>query len=158
MFSVTILAVGKLKEPWLREGLAEYQKRLSAYCDFSVVEIPEYRLPDDPSPAQIEKGLAEEGRAILEKAGKVPFAALCIEGKELSSPDLARFLGERQQAAGALAFVIGGSFGLAPEVKGRAVLRLSVSPMTFPHQLFRVMLAEQLYRGFSILGGGKYHK
>lgn len=158
MFGVTILAVGKLKEPWLREGLAEYQKRLSAYCDFSVVEIPEYRLPDDPSPAQIQKGLAEEGKAILDKAGNRPLVALCIEGKELSSPDFARFLGERQQAAGAVCFAVGGSFGLCDEVKRRAVLRLSVSPMTFPHQLFRVMLAEQLYRGFSILGGGKYHK
>lgn len=158
MFSVTILAVGKLKEPWLREGLAEYRKRLSAYCDFSVTEIAEYRLPDAPSPAQIQRGLEEEGRAILEKAGKIPFAALCIEGKELSSPAFARFLGERQQAAGELGFVIGGSFGLSDEVKRRAALQLSVSPMTFPHQLFRVMLAEQLYRGFSILSGGKYHK
>lgn len=158
MFSVTILAVGKLKEPWLREGLAEYQKRLAAYCDFAVIELPEYRLPDDPSPAQIKKGLEEEGRAILEKAGKAPLAALCIEGKELSSPGFARFLAERQQAAGAVCFAVGGSFGLAGEVKKRAVLRLSVSPMTFPHQLFRVILAEQLYRGFSILAGGKYHK
>lgn len=158
MFSVTILAVGKLKEPWLREGFAEYQKRLSAYCDLSVIEIPEHRLPDAPSPAQIQKGLAEEGRAILEKAGNRPLTALCIEGKALSSPDFARFLGERQQAGGSLAFVIGGSFGLSDEVKKRAVARLSVSPMTFPHQLFWVMLAEQLYRGFSILSGGKYHK
>lgn len=158
MFSVTILAVGKLKEPWLREGLAEYQKRLSAYCDFSVIEIPEYRLPDQPSPAQIKRGLEEEGKAMLEKAGKTPLAALCIEGKPLSSPDFARFLGERQQAAGELCFAIGGSFGLSDEVKQRAAARLSVSPMTFPHQLFRVMLAEQLYRGFSILSGGKYHK
>lgn len=158
MFSVTILAVGKLKEPWLREGLAEYQKRLSAYCDFSVIEIPEYRLPDQPSSAQVKRGLEEEGKAMLEKAGKTPLAALCIEGKEMSSPDFARFLGEQQQAAGGLCFAIGGSFGLSDEVKQRAAARLSVSPMTFPHQLFRVMLAEQLYRGFSILSGGKYHK
>lgn len=158
MFNVAILAVGRLKEPWLREGFAEYQKRLSAYCDLSVIEIPEHRLPDAPSPAQIQKGLAEEGRAILEKAGNRPLAALCIEGKALSSPDFARFLGERQQTGSALCFVIGGSHGLSPEVKERAVLRLSVSPMTFPHQLFRVMLAEQIYRGFSILAGSKYHK
>ncbi len=158
MFSVSIFAVGKLKEPWLREGFSEYRKRLSAYCDLSVVEIPEHRLPEAPSPAQIQKGLEEEGRAILDRAGKAPLVALCIEGKTLSSPDLARFLGERQQAGSSLAFVIGGSFGLAGQVKDQAVLRLSVSPMTFPHQLFRVMLAEQLYRGFSILSGGKYHK
>ena len=158
MFRVTVIAVGRLKEPWLRDGFAEYQKRLSAYCDLSVVEVPEHRLPDDPSPAQIQKGLAQEGRAILEKVGKTPFAALCIEGKELSSAAFARFLEERQQAAGSLAFVIGGSFGLSPEVKEQAAARLSLSPMTFPHQLFRVVLAEQIYRGFSILGGGKYHK
>lgn len=158
MFRVSIIAVGKLKEPWLREGFAEYRKRLSAYCDFSVVEVPEYRLPDDPSPAQIGRGLAEEGRAILDKAGKVPFAALCVEGKALPSPAFARFLEERKNAAGGLALVIGGSFGLAPEVKERAAARISLSPMTFPHQLFRVLLAEQLYRGFSILAGGKYHK
>lgn len=158
MFKVTVVAVGKLKEPWLRDGLAEYQKRLSAYCDFSVVEVPEYRLPDDPSPAQIEKGLAEEGRAILDKVGRTPFAALCIEGKELSSAAFARFLEERQQAAGGLAFAVGGSFGLSPDVKAMAFTRLSFSSMTFPHQLFRVLLAEQLYRGFSILSGGKYHK
>jgi len=158
MFAVTILAVGRLKEPWLREGLAEYQKRLSAYCGFKVIEVPEYRLPDGPSPAQVRKGLEEEGRAILDKAGRDPLAALCVEGKEISSPDFARFLAERQQAAGSLCFAIGGSFGLSDEVKRQAVLRLSFSPMTFPHQLFRLMLAEQLYRGFSILNGGKYHK
>ncbi len=158
MFAVTILAVGKLKEPWLREGFSEYQKRLSAYCDFSVVELSEHRLPEAPSPAQIQKGLEEEGRLILDKAGKTPLVALCIEGKTLSSPDFAGFLGERQQAGSSLAFAIGGSFGLSDQVKKAAVLRLSVSPMTFPHQFFRVMLAEQLYRGFSILAGGKYHK
>lgn len=158
MFRVSIIAVGKLKEPWLREGLAEYQKRLAGYCDFSVIEVPEYRLPDDPSPAQIDRGLAEEGRAILDKAGKLPFVALCVEGKAMSSPGLAKLLKERQQTAGGFAFVIGGSFGLDRLVKERAVMRISLSAMTFPHQLFRVMLAEQLYRGFSILGGGKYHK
>lgn len=158
MFRVTVIAVGKLKEPWLRDGLAEYQKRLAGYCDFSVVEVPEYRLPDEPSPAQIDRGLAEESKAILDKAGKTPFAALCVEGKAMSSPELARFLLERQQTASGIAFVIGGSFGLDPRVKERAVARISLSAMTFPHQLFRVMLAEQLYRGFSILGGGKYHK
>ena len=158
MFTVTLIAVGRLKEPWLREGFAEYQKRLSAYCSFQVAELPEYRLPEDPSPAQIEKGLLEEGRAILDRAGKVPLVALCIEGKELSSQGLADLLRERQQTGSALCFAIGGSHGLSQEVKKRAVFRLSVSPMTFPHQLFRVMLAEQLYRGFSILVGSKYHK
>ena len=158
MLNLTIVAVGKQKESWLREGTAEYLKRLEGYCRPAVVEVEEYRLPDAPSPAQIQKGLEEEGKAILQKLGKTPYAALCIEGRELSSPELATFLQERQQAAGSLGFVIGGSYGLAQEVKDRAVLRLSVSRMTFPHQLFRVLLAEQLYRAFSIAAGGKYHK
>jgi 23S rRNA (pseudouridine1915-N3)-methyltransferase len=158
VFHLDIVAVGRQKEPWMRQGMAEYAKRLSAYCDFRVVEVEEYRLPEDPSPAQIQKGLEEEGRVILEKLGKTPYAALCIEGKEMSSPGLAAWLEERRQLAGSLAFVIGGSFGLSREVKEKAALRLSVSPMTFPHQLFRVMLAEQLYRAFSISAGGKYHK
>ena len=158
MFRVSILAVGRQKEPWMREGAAEYLKRLSAYCEPRVVEIDEYRLPENPSPAQIQKGLEEEGKNILEKAGRTPLVALCVEGREMSSPDLARFLGERQQAGGALALAVGGSFGLSRAVKDRAVLRLSLSPMTFPHQLFRVMLLEQLYRGFSIQANTKYHK
>ena len=158
MLHLEMVAVGRLKEPWLRQGMEEYRKRLAAYCRFSLWEAEEYRLPDDPGPAQIRRGLEEEGRRILEKLGKTPYAALCIEGKELSSPALAAWLEERQQLGSSLAFVIGGSFGLSPEVKERAVLRLSVSPMTFPHQLFRVMMAEQLYRALSISAGAKYHK
>ena len=159
MFSVTVIAIGRLKERWLREGLEEYRKRLAAYCDFQVAELPEYRLPDAPSPAQIQKGLEEEGRAILERVGKTPFAALCIEGKELDSPELSRRI---QKAAvegkSEIVFIIGGSFGLWEQVKARTELRLSMSPMTFPHQLARVMLCEQIYRAFSIAANTKYHK
>ena len=158
MLHLEMVAVGRLKEPWLRQGMEEYQKRLSAYCRFQVEEVEEYRLPENPSPAQIQRGLEEEGRAILAKLGKTPFAALCIEGKEMSSPALAEWLEGRRQLGSSLAFVVGGSFGLSREVKERAALRLSASPMTFPHQLFRVMLAEQLYRALSISAGAKYHK
>lgn len=158
MLHLTVVAVGKQKEPWMRQGTEEYLKRLGAYCAPRVLEVEEYRLPENPGPAQIQKGLAEEGRRILEKLGKTPYAALCIEGREFSSPEFAEWLGERQQTDGSLGLIIGGSYGLSREVKEGACLRLSLSPMTFPHQLFRVMLLEQLYRAFSILGGGKYHK
>ena len=123
-----------------------------------MTEIEEYRLPESPSPAQIAKGLEEEGKRILQKTGKGPLIALCVEGKEQSSPQFARYLEQIQQTASEVDLVIGGSFGLWDGVKEKAALRLSVSPMTFPHQLFRVMLAEQLYRAFSISAGGRYHK
>ena len=158
MLTVQVIAVGKLKESWLRDAMAEYAKRLGGHCRFLVTEVEEYRLPEAPSPAQIRKGLEEEGREILRRAGKAAVVALCIEGQELSSPQLAEFLAGRQQRDSSLAFVIGGSFGLSEEVKKAALLRMSMSRMTFPHQLARVMLAEQLYRAFSILKGSRYHK
>lgn len=158
LLGLTIVAVGKQKEKWQREGTAEYLKRLEGFCRPSVIEISEYRLPENPSPAEICRGLEAEGRDILQKLGKTPFAALCVEGRQLDSPQLADWICAQQQTTGTLAFVIGGSFGLSDEVKGRAALRLSLSRMTFPHQLFRMMLAEQLYRAFSIANGGKYHK
>ena len=158
MLTVNLIAVGKLKEDWLRRGLEEYRKRLEGYCRFRVTEIEEYRLPESPSPAQIAKGLEEEGKRILQKTGKGPLIALCVEGKELSSPQFARYLEQIQQTASEVDLVIGGSFGLWDGVKEKAALRLSVSPMTFPHQLARVMLCEQLYRSFQILSDGRYHK
>lgn len=158
MLSVRILAVGRLKEPWLRDGMTEYAKRLGAYCRFHVEEIEEYRLPDTPSSAQIEKGLEVEGREILRRVGRSSLVALCIEGRALASPQFATILQDRQQQDSSLALAIGSSFGLWQGVKDAAVLKLSLSPMTFPHQLARLMLAEQLYRGFSIIHGRKYHK
>lgn len=158
MLQLTVVAVGKQKEAWQREGTGEYLKRLEAYCRPTLVEVEEYRLPDQPSPAQIQKGLEEEGRAILARVGKTPYVALCIRGKQLSSEQLSLFLKAQQQVTGSLALVIGGSHGLSPEVEQGAILQLSLSRMTFPHQLFRVLLVEQLYRAFSIAAGGKYHK
>ena len=160
MQSVTVLCVGKLKEAYWREAAAEYQKRLGAFCRLSIQEIEEERLPQNPSLAQITAGMSEEGRRILSKitAGSLVIA-LCIEGKQQSSEELA---GIFQQAAVSgksdLIFVIGGSFGLSQAVKERADRKLSMSRMTFPHQLARVMLLEQVYRGYQILSGGKYHK
>ena len=160
MINVTILAVGKLKESFWRDACSEYAKRLSAFCRFTIVELPEYRLPDSPSPAQIQTGLEKEGQDILSRIPAGALAvALCIEGKELDSPELSRRI---QKAAvegkSEIVFIIGGSFGLWEQVKARTELRLSMSPMTFPHQLVRVMLCEQIYRAFSIAANTKYHK
>ncbi len=160
MRSITILCVGKLKEAYLRAAAAEYEKRLSAFCRLSIVEVDEERLPDAPSPAQIDATLTAEGRRLLAHipAGAAVFA-LCIEGREMSSPALAAAL-DRLAVDGCsrVVFIIGGSWGLSEEVKRAARVRLSMSPMTFPHQLARVMLLEQLYRAGQISSGGKYHK
>ena len=160
MQNITVLCVGKLKEKFYSEACAEYQKRLSRFCKLTLLELSEERLPEEPSPAQIEAALQKEAAAITEKlprGGAV--VALCIEGKELSSPQLAETLA-RWAGSGAsqVTFLIGGSFGLAQRVKQCADLRLSMSPMTFPHHLARVMLLEQIYRAYQIQAGTKYHK
>ena len=158
MLTVNIICIGKLKESYLRDACAEYVKRLGAFCRLNLVELPEHRLPAEPSAAEIARGLAAEGEAILQKCrGFV--AALCIEGRECSSPQLAAKLAALAlDGVSEVSFLIGGSFGLSEEVKRRADWRLSMSPMTFPHQLARVMLLEQVYRACSINAGGKYHK
>ena len=157
---VQLICVGKLKERFYVDAAAEYVKRLGAYCRLQLVELPEERLPAAPPQAQIDAALEKEGAAILSRlAPGAALAALCVEGKEYSSPELARLLaGWTAAGAGTLAFVIGGSYGLHPSVKARAKLRLSMSPMTFPHHLARVMLLEQLYRCFKIEEGSGYHK
>ncbi len=156
MQRVSVICVGKLKERFYIEAAAEYCKRLSRCCKLDLVELPEQRLPENPAPAEIERALAREAEAIRSRlpAGAA-VAALCVEGKLRSSEELAGLLA-REEAG--LAFVIGGSCGLHPSVKALAKERLSMSPMTFPHHLARVMLLEQIYRGFQIRGGGKYHK
>ena len=160
MQRVTVLCVGKLKEKFYIDAAAEYVKRLQRHCKLELIELPEQRLPDDPSPAEIQKALRAEGDAIRErlpKGGAV--IALCIEGTELSSEALSKKLAQLASAgASQLTFLIGGSFGLHPRVKQRADLRLSMSPMTFPHHLARVMLLEQLYRAYQIDAGTRYHK
>ena len=160
MRSITLLCVGKLKERYWREAVEEYQKRLSAFCRLSIVEVEEERLPDNPSPAQIAHTLEAEGARLL---AKVPTGAaiyaLCIEGKEMDSPTLSASLDKLTvDGVSHIVFIIGGSWGLSDEVKRAARVRLSMSPMTFPHQLARVMLLEQLYRAGQISTGGKYHK
>ena len=160
MRSVTLLTVGKLKEPFYRQACDEYVKRLGAFCKLNVIELPEERLPQNPSQAQIDAALEKEAAAVRAKlpAGAV-LVALCVEGKLLSSEDLAarmaRWAGSGKSGA---VFLIGSSFGLAPSLKAQADLRLSMSPMTFPHHLARVMALEQIYRAFQINAGSPYHK
>lgn len=160
MQRVTVLCVGKLKEKFYIDAAAEYVKRLQRHCKLELIELPEQRLPDDPSPAEIQKALRTEGDAIREKLPKGgAVIALCIEGTELSSEALSKKLTQLASAgASQLTFLIGGSFGLHPRVKQRADLRLSMSPMTFPHHLARVMLLEQIYRAYQIDAGTRYHK
>ena len=158
MLNVKIITIGKLKEKYLKDACDEYLKRLSRFCKAELLELDECRLPDSPSRSQIEKALASEGEAIKKHlSGYV--TAMCIEGKQLSSTELSNKL-EQIPLFGksSVSFIIGSSFGLSDDVKSIADLKLSMSCMTFPHQLARVMLLEQIYRGFQIISGGKYHK
>ena len=160
MQKVTVLCVGKLKERFYIDASAEYAKRLSRFCKLELVELPEERLPEDPSPAQIEAALLKEAAAIRAKlpAG-ASLIALCVEGELRSSEAMARQMAAwASQGVGQLVFLIGGSFGLHPSIKGSAKLRLSMSPMTFPHHLARVMVLEQIYRAYQINAGTRYHK
>lgn len=160
MYKITILCVGGLKEAYWREACAEYQKRLKPFCRFQVIEVAEERGPDHPSEAQIKAVVTAEGERLLAKLTGSTFpVALCIEGKEQSSEQLSAMI-ERLAVGGDgdITFIIGGSWGLSEAVKSRARSRLSMSPMTFPHQLARVMLCEQIYRAMQILSGGQYHK
>ena len=159
MMTVTILAVGKLGEPFWVQAAAEYEKRLRAFCKIQVMELEEYRLPGKPSPADIAKAIEKEGRDMLAKIPpKARVVSLCIEGKPISSQDFAAFLADTAGITSQLVIVIGGSHGLWEDIKQKSDLRLSFSPMTFPHQLARIMALEQVYRGFSIGAGLPYHK
>lgn len=160
MFDITLIAMGKLKEKFYISAAEEYRKRLKGYCNFQIVELPEYRLPEDPSLAEIAAGLEKEADLIL---GKIPknawFCVFTPEGKTLSSEDFAEKLKEvKQNGKSNACFLIGSSFGMAPRVKNRADFKLSMGPMTFPHHLARIMVLEQIYRAEAIQAGSKYHK
>ena len=160
MFTVTLLTVGKLKEKFYMAAVEEYAKRLSAYCKFRLVELPENRLPENPNPSEIAAGLAAEAERIFAAIPKGAwFCVLTPEGTELSSEALAdKLRSVKNEGKSAACFLIGSSFGMDPSVKRRADYRLSFGPMTFPHHLMRVMALEQLYRAESIQAGTKYHK
>ena len=158
--NVTVIAMGRLKESYLTDACGEYLKRLSAFGKAEVIELNPVKLPDEPSEKQIAAALDAEADKILEKVPKGAFlCAMCVEGKQQSSERLAKTLETAATGGcGSAVFVIGSSYGLSDRVKQAAALRLSMSEMTFPHQLARVMLLEQIYRAFTITAGKKYHK
>lgn len=160
MINLTVIALGKLKEDYLRAACAEYQKRLNGICKFSVVELNAQKLSDNPSQTEIDTALDNEAKLILTKIPQNSVVyALCIEGRQMSSEKLSEAL-QRHAVAGRnnAVFVIGSSYGLSPIIKQKADFKFSMSEMTFPHQLARVMLFEQLYRASQIEMRTKYHK
>lgn len=160
MFSITLIAMGKLKEQFYLAAASEYEKRLKGFCQFSLIELPEHRLPENPSAAEITAGLEKEAELILSKIPKGAwFCVMTPEGKQLTSESLAQKIKEvKLSGKSSACFLIGSSFGIAPKVKARADLKLSMSTMTFPHHMARIMVLEQLYRAESIQAGSKYHK
>lgn len=156
----TVICTGSLKEKYWEEAEAEYAKRMRRFGGWNVIELPEVTLPERPSQKEIEQALKKEGEAISKKLpGQSYTIALCVEGKPCSSEQLAALV-ERipREGKSEIALIIGSSHGLAPEIKAACDLRLSISPMTFPHQMMRVILAEQLYRAHKINANESYHK
>ncbi len=160
MLKVNIIAVGSLSEPHWRAACDEYRKRLSGRVDVTETEIKEERLKNDPSEAEIKRALEAEAEKIISAIPKKSLVVpLCIEGKQFSSEELAKKIdGAASSGKSGICFIIGSSFGLSDRVKALGDVKLSMSELTFPHQLARVMLYETVYRSFSILSGGKYHK
>ena len=160
MFEITLIAMGKLKEKFYLSAAAEYEKRMKGYCQFKILELPEVRLPDNPSPAEINAGLEREADLILAKIPKGAwFCTLTPEGKMLSSEAFADKLADvKNSGKSSACFLIGSSFGIAQRIKDKADFKLSMSPMTFPHHLARIMVLEQLYRAEAIQAGSIYHK
>lgn len=160
MLGIKIICVGKLKEKYFIEAAEEYIKRLSPLCRLEIEEIPESRLAAAPSEAEIEVALSKEAEGIeMRIPSGALIIALCIEGKELDSLKFSKFLQVcAAKGKSRLCFIIGGSVGLHRRIKARADVQLSMSAMTFPHHLARIMLLEQLYRAFKIAEGSKYHK
>lgn len=160
MFDITLITMGKLKEKFYISAAAEYTKRLGGYCRFQLLELPESRLPENPSDAEIAAGLEREADTILERIPRGAwFCVFTPEGRELSSEDFAQKLRQvKLSGKSSACFLIGSSFGMAPRVKQRADWKLSMGKMTFPHHLARIMVLEQLYRAEAIQAGSKYHK
>lgn len=161
MIKINLITVGKLKEKYWREACAEYSKRLSAFCKLDIVELNESRLSDNPSDKEIQNALIQEAKTMRPYCDKKSCVniAMCIEGKQFSSIDLSKKLDDFVlQGCNTINFIIGSSFGIANEIKELCRLKLSMSEMTFPHQLARVMLLEQIYRCFQIQNNTKYHK
>ncbi|MBQ5341837.1 MAG: 23S rRNA (pseudouridine(1915)-N(3))-methyltransferase RlmH [Oscillospiraceae bacterium] len=160
MLNIEILCVGRMSQKWFSDGFEEYRKRLSAFDKVTVTEISEYRITDDTDSARAE-AVKREGEVLLRhlrEDGRSVRVAMCVEGKQYSSEELAQLLEKTRQETSRIVFVIGGSAGLSEEVKKECQVRMSMSRMTFPHQMARMILAEQLYRAESIVSGRRYHK
>ena len=160
MIGVTVIAVGKIKEKFFTSAIDEYAKRLSAYCKFEIIEVKDEKTPENPSENEKNVVLEREAERILQKIPKgAKVISLCVEGKQMTSSGFAELISRcGLEGASKIVFVIGGSMGLSEKVKSMSDLRLSFSEMTFPHMLMRVILAEQIYRGFTIINGKTYHK
>lgn len=159
MINIKLIALGNLKEGYLRDAFSEYSKRLGGLCRFELIELKEHKLPDSPTQGEIDTALADEAKRILAllspRAYKI---ALCVEGKQLSSEAFAEKIDKAAASHSEIIFIIGSSHGLSDSVKSACDARLSISEMTFPHQLMRVIMAEAIYRALNILKGTKYHK
>ena len=159
MVNVKLITVGSLKEAYWRDAAAEYEKRLGAFCRFTTVQLKEERLSENPAEGEVRQALGREATRILaEIPTRAYCVAMCVEGGQLSSEELAASIDSASMEHSDICFIIGSSHGLAPEVKSACNMRLSVSRLTFPHQLMRVILAEAVYRAFNIIKGTKYHK
>lgn len=157
--NINVICVGKLKEKYLKEAVLEYSKRLSRFTTFSFCEIPDLKIPDNASKAEEAAILEKEGDAIVAKIKPGAYVVtMCVEGKELSSPEIAEKMKDIMMSSSNIVFVIGGSLGLSEKVKNMSKLRLSFGKITLPHQLMRVILAEQIYRAFKINNNETYHK
>ena len=157
--NINIICVGKIKEDFFIKATAEFEKRLSRFCTFNVICLPDKSIPENASSAEEQIVLKKEGEDILRKIGKGDIVvAMCIEGKQLSSEELAEKIADFQMQSSTIDFIIGGSLGLSDEVKARANLKMSMSKMTFPHRIARLMLEEQIYRAFKINANETYHK
>ena len=161
MQKVNILCIGKIKEKYFAQAIDEYAKRLQAFCKLRIIELAEEKIRgNNPNPAQIAEVLQAEGKRIMQKISRSDYViALCIEGKLRTSEELAGTLNTLAVTGrSTVDFVIGGSYGLSDEVKAAADEKLSMSRMTFPHTMARMILAEQIYRAYEIASNGKYHK
>ena len=159
MANITLITVGTLKENYLKDAVSEYKKRLSQYARVEEINIKEERISNEDDKTEISSALDTEGEKILSAVPKGSAKiALCVEGKQYDSEGLAALIGKFSDECGKIALIIGSSHGLSEKVKNECAIRLSVSKMTFPHQLMRVILFEALYRSFTILAGKRYHK
>lgn len=161
MIRINIICIGKIKEKYFTNAINEYAKRLTPFCKFSITELPEEKIRNNsPNASQIQEVIEAEGKRILQKTGAADYvAAMCIEGIMMSSEEFSKKLDSVSLSGkSTIDFIIGGSYGLSSAVKNRADLKLSMSKMTFPHQMARVILSEQIYRAFEISTNGKYHK